>query len=154
MDKKTRFLAETLRPGADTLYLAYPGGNAKRGMRYEGGLGCKTNNCWRLTFQRQQRAERVQQSKMVCLNRQRLFRCHRQRLRCHGERKVANNGANGMLMPVVDGEVRTACGFQQGKAAEIDRAGVIVIAGRFACWLSGFCIAGKCRQTKTRRDHP
>jgi hypothetical protein len=46
---------------------------------------------------------------MLRLKRRRLFR-NRQRLRRHRKREMANNRANGVLMPVINGEIGPTTG--------------------------------------------
>ena len=90
--------------------------------------------CWMMPLI-QQRAEGVEQRQMLSLQRGSFFR-HRQRLRRHGEGEMTNNGANGVLMPVVDGKVGPAIRLQQRQLGEINFTRVVVAGGRL-CWRRG-----------------
>ena len=84
---------------------------------------------------RQQRAEGVEQRQMLSLQRGSFFR-HRQRLRRHGEGEMTNNGANGVLMPVVDGKAGPAIRLQQRQLREINLARIVIAGGRLR-WRRG-----------------
>lgn len=80
------------------------------------GIVHAVHNGGRCTFLRQHRTERIQQSKVLSLQRGRLF-CNRQDLRCHGKREMTNNGTNCVLMPVINGIIRpTSVSLKQSKS--------------------------------------
>ena len=66
---------------------------------------------------------------------------------------MTNNRADSMLMPVIDGKVRSTAGVQQRQLGEIDfiRA---VVAGRGFGRRSRFVAVAKRGQAKASRDHP
>lgn len=72
---------------------------------------------------RQQRAEGVEQRQMLSLQRGSFFR-DRQRLRRHGEGEMTNNGANGVLMPVVDGKAGPAIRLQKRQLEKLTLLGL------------------------------
>lgn len=72
---------------------------------------------------------------MLSLQRGSFFR-HRQRLRRHGEGEMTNNGANGVLMPVVDGKAGPAIRLQQRQLREINLARIVIAGGRLR-WRRG-----------------
>lgn len=108
---------------------------------------------WRLVVLRQKRIKRIEQGKMLSLNRQRFFR-NRHRLRRHRERQMADNRANRVLLPVINGEIRTAASFKPCEISEVNPCGEIVFGRRGTCWRGRVCAVAEYRQAETRRDHP
>lgn len=69
---------------------------------------------------------------MLSLHRQRLFR-NRHGLRCHRKGQMADNGADSVLVPVIDGEVWAATGFKPREVSEVNpRAEIVFSGGGFA----------------------
>ena len=111
------------------------------------------NHDRRLAVLREQRVERVQQGKMLSLHRQRLFR-NRHGLRYHREGQMADNRADSVLVPVIDGEVWAAVGFKPRKVSEVNPRVEIVFGGGGFCGRRRFGTVAERRQAETRRDHP
>lgn len=78
------------------------------------------NHDRRLAVLREQRVERVQQGKMLRLHRQRLFR-NRHCLRRHREGEMTDNRADSVLVPVINGEIRAATGFERARFVKLTR---------------------------------
>jgi phosphoglycerate-specific signal transduction histidine kinase len=65
---------------------------------------------------------------------------------------MANNRADGVLMPVINGEIRAATGFKQRELRKLTRE--IVFAGGGFRRRRRFGTVAERRQAETRRDHP
>ena len=111
------------------------------------------NHDRRLAVLREQRVERVQQGKMLRLHRQRLFR-NRHCLRRHREGEMTDNRADSVLVPVINGEIRAATGFEPGEICKVNPRIEIVFAGRGLRRRRRFGTVAERRQAETRRDHP
>jgi hypothetical protein len=67
---------------------------------------------------------------------------------------MANNRADGVLMPVINGEIRAATGFKQRELSKINPRIEIVFAGGGFRRRRRFGTVAERRQAEARRDHP